>query len=337
MRILYSGRIGRWSTTEARLHALRGLGHDVEVLDINASLAGAPAWLRKIELHAADGPHLRAYNRALRRVAGDGRWDLIWLDTGACVRPRTVAALREAGAPILSYNSDYLRFHRHAWRQYLAAVPFYDVHVTTNGFNVPELERRGARSVVMTSAAFDPDLHRPVDLNDAERARLDADVTFVGHFEPAYARALTALHDAGLTLKIWGPGWSRSAARSRLESALQQPAQVWGPDAVKAVAAGRVCVGLLSAHNRNQSNGRSYEIPAVGSLLLAERTDEHAALYREGVEAEFFSTLDELVEKARYYVAHARERAALALGGHRRRWSSGGTHRDRVTEILAAI
>lgn len=337
MRILYSGPITPWSTTEARLRAFRDLGHDVLVVDLNQHLAAEPAWLRKIELHACDGPGLRSYNRALVERARDLTADLIWLDTGAYVTRTTLVELRRSGAPIVSYNSDYLLFRSYSWRQYRPAAALYDVHVTTNAYNVPELRRHGARKVVMTCAAFDPDLHRPPEMSDAERGRFDADVTFLGHCEPAYLRALSALRSAGLRLRIWGAGWSRGAARRLMDSAIQDPPQLWGPDSIKAMAAARICVGLLSKWNRSQSTGRSYEVPAIGSFFLGERTREHEALYREGVEAEFFSSRDELVAKARYYLAHDAARAEVAAAGHRRRWASGGTHRDRMSEILAAI
>jgi spore maturation protein CgeB len=63
---------------------------------------------------------------------------------------------------------------------------------------------------------------------------------------------------------------------------------------------------------------RSFEIPALGSFLLAERTPEHAALFREGEEAEFFSSVEECASKIRIYLADKPRRAAVARAGQRR-------------------
>jgi spore maturation protein CgeB len=313
------------------------LGHEVHSLDVRKYLTTQPAWLAAVERHVLAGPHVAAYNRDLLRFAWDVRPDLIWLDTGAFVRRTTTRKLRDLGAPMLTYNSDYLRYKQYSWRHYLASVRHYDVHVITNELNVTFLRQLGAKKIVKTLLAFDPDLHRPPELTREDRERFDADVGFIGHCEAYYLRALAALRRAGLRVRVWGPGWKRRAARRELADAVQEPGQLWGPDGVKAMAVARICVGLVSNHNRSESAGRSFELPAIGSFFLAQRTREHAALYDEGTEAEFFSSLDELVQKARHYLRAEPERRAIAAAGHKRRWQSGGTHLDRVREILSAI
>src|SRR5262249_3111506 len=105
---------------------------------------------------------------------------------------------------------------------------------------------------------------------------------------------------------------------------------------VKAVAASKIGVGLFSQLNRNQSTGRSYEIPAIGQFFLGLRSADHLALYDDGREAVFFRTPDELVEKAKYYLAHDEDRKAIARAGHLRCINGSHTHRDRVEQILGA-
>jgi spore maturation protein CgeB len=60
------------------------------------------------------------------------------------------------------------------------------------------------------------------------------------------------------------------------------------------------------------------EIPACGSMLLAERTPVHQALFQEGVEAEFFDNDAELAEKARFYLENEDKRRMIADAGHLR-------------------
>ena len=70
--------------------------------------------------------------------------------------------------------------------------------------------------------------------------------------------------------------------------------------------------------NRNESTGRSFEIPAMGACLFAERTAEHSFLYRDGVEAIFFENHDEMLRKALRYCNDLPLRNRVAEAGYQR-------------------
>jgi spore maturation protein CgeB len=105
----------------------------------------------------------------------------------------------------------------------------------------------------------------------------------------------------------------------------------------KAICATRINLGFLRRLNRDQQTDRSVEIPACGGFMLAERSDEHRRLFVEGIEAEFFSSPEELVEKTRFYLADETRRAAVAQAGRRRCLESDYTHLNRVRFMLADV
>src|SRR6266542_6306175 len=84
------------------------------------------------------------------------------------------------------------------------------------------------------------------------------------------------------------------------------------------LAAARVSLCFLSKINRNECCGRTFEIPAIGGFLLAERTPEQTSYFAPEKEAVFFDSEQELVEKARHFVGHDFEREAIARAGHDR-------------------
>ena len=68
--------------------------------------------------------------------------------------------------------------------------------------------------------------------------------------------------------------------------------------------------------------------------MLAERTDEHQRLFREGIEAEFFDGIDELLAKCRHYLAHESERRQVAEQGHRRCIFGSYSNEGRLLTVL---
>ena len=52
--------------------------------------------------------------------------------------------------------------------------------------------------------------------------------------------------------------------------------------------------------------------------MLHERNPDVLELFEEGKEIECYATVEELVEKIDYYLAHPEERKAIAEAGHRR-------------------
>jgi spore maturation protein CgeB len=79
------------------------------------------------------------------------------------------------------------------------------------------------------------------------------------------------------------------------------------------------------------------EIPACGGFMLAERTAEHLELFDEGLEAEFFASDDELIDKCRRYLGDEDARGAIARRGHERCIASGYSNAGRLRQAFGVI
>jgi spore maturation protein CgeB len=105
----------------------------------------------------------------------------------------------------------------------------------------------------------------------------------------------------------------------------------------KALQANKIALGLLHRANRDLHTSRSFEIPACGGFMLAERTAEHQEYFAEDREAVYFDTFDELMDKIRYYLRHDAARTRIAADGYRRCLHSGYRYVDRARELLGRL
>src|SRR5262249_47006155 len=150
---------------------------------------------------------------------------------------------------------------------------------------------------------FDPHTHKRLMLSDAERAQYGGAVGFVGAWEEARADSIRSLAAASLPGRVWG---TRGATECLPHPNLRIEAQeLHGLDYARAPNSFDITLCFLRKLTRDRQTTRSVEIPACGGFMLAERTDEHLSLFKEGVEAEFFGSDDELLDKTRYYLEHA--------------------------------
>jgi spore maturation protein CgeB len=83
-------------------------------------------------------------------------------------------------------------------------------------------------------------------------------------------------------------------------------------------------------------NMRVFEATATGSFLLTEWVPYIDLLFEDGKHLVTFKTIDEAVEKARYYLKHDDEREAIAKAGMEHTLANH-TYQHRIKEALCKI
>ena len=338
------GGYGGFNTSVHRMDALASIFASLEVVDSTEAhqsrwgntVARLRAWLfrRGFDVRCAGTP--RDAGRLLDAAMQRG-WDVIWLEKALTIDARTVRELRRAcpRACIIGFSPDDMSARHNQSAQFLDALPLYDAFLTTKSYNVAELAAAGCGNVMFVGNGYDPVAFRPVAISDDDRRRLGGDIGFIGSFEAARFETMQQLADAGLHVRVWGDGWEGVQARGPNLVIERRPLR--GDDFAAACAAFKVNLGFLRRLNRDQQTTRSVEIPACGGFMLAERTDEHRALFVEGVEAEFFGDFEELLRKCRAYLADESARIAVAGAGLRRCRQSGYSNEARLRTALAEL
>ncbi len=318
MRVLYAGY--KSGTTLSRFNALRGMEPEAEFFAIDPYLLPLRKWHRRFETLTFRGPRHRRINADLLRACERLRPDVVWVDKSTWVWPSTLRAMRGNGAFLVHHVTDAL-FSRHRktywWLRLLRkALPLYDLNFTSNVDDHAWLLRAGVRAE-LTYLGYDPARFDggPIPPETAERWK--SSLLFAGHYEPRTERGILALIEAGLPVTVYGFGWYQARHKERLEGSVRYK-ELDDMEYVCALKSAKIGLCFVSELNYNQTAGRSFEIPACGTFLLAIRTRQHLECYKEGVEAEFFGDERELVNKARFYLDHEEKRREIARRGHER-------------------
>jgi glycosyltransferase involved in cell wall biosynthesis len=310
-----------FGTCLSRFHALEKLVSSVEFFSIEPYFVSVAKWRQRLEKMTYHGPqHVRA-NADLLAFCRRYQPEAVWVDKSIWVWPSTLRALRAQGVFLVHHFTDALfptdLLVRWIYRLLRKTLPLYDLNFTSNiddhAFLVGQRGVRAELTYLGYDAGRFDDAPLPPDLSD----RWSTGLLFIGHHEPRTEQGILALVEAGLPVKVYGSSWHRARYKDRLRGAVQfKPLS--DADYVHALKAARIGLCFVSEINHNQTAGRSFEIPACGTFLLAMRTPQHLECYQEGVEAEFFDNTDELVRKAKYYLENDEKRQQIAQHGHRR-------------------
>lgn len=335
LSVLYVGPLS--GTSRHRRDAFVRLGHRVTTIEPRRLLPRS-AWVDRIEWHVSPALLGALLSRRLEAALARERFDLAFVDNGSLLTPAAVRALRNHCGRVVNFNHDDPFGHRDRVRfsAYRAAVPEYDLVVVVRSTNVAEASASGARQVLLHPMVSDEVAHAPRQLTPEIEARWQSDVAFIGSWMPERGPFLLRLAERGVPLSIYGPGWQRAPEWPQLK-AMHRAEYLDGDEYAFAVQCARISLGMLSKGNRDLHTTRSMEIPALGGLLCAERTDEHLAFYREDEEAVFWSDADECAERCSRLLHDTPRRRRIAGNGQQRSRANGYTSENLIRRTIGAL
>lgn len=337
MRLLYAGQLWEGGTCVERMRTLKRLGCGITPFDTTPFTTMGSRFEQSLLHRTKLGRGIAQLNRALVAFAKETKFDAVWVDKGVWIYPDTIAALRAMSARQLAiHNTPDAQLLDNRSRHFIGAIPIYDLLVTTKPFEVQSYRQHGARDVLLVLQGYGGQF-RPREVAESVHAALSSEVCFIGHCQPHYAGRLKAASTATGRLRIWGPRWPRYARFHGWARPIVQGEGVWGDRYPAALRSTKIALGLLSKLIPETTTTRTFEIPATGVFMLAERNEDHLSLFEEGREAEFFDSDEELCDKIRFYLANDRAREGIAQAGRERCLKSGYSDEHQLRRVLAQL
>ena len=357
MKILFLGQIDAGQTSRMRMKAFMRLGHTVSGVHTVEPWTRV-SWLkRQVQRHLQYGSVVDEINRSVLEHAREFRPNLIWAEKQEFLRAETIEELQKLNARCVHFTPDpYFSLDWKRTRLMDLTLRSFDALIYCKSYERGQYEALGKPLFYMPLGYCD-EVHRPLTSSDA---RWSCTVGFVGGWEPRRQHLLHSVAAAGTDVKIWGAYWEflcdgkwtvrrqiilrQLAGQDRfrfhtdaLLSGAHQGGEVYQDDYARAITGSKIGIGFLRKAWPDQHTTRSFEIPACGSMLLADRTEEHQAFFEEGTEAEFFRSCEELLDKVNFYCRNESARKLVAAKGYQRCITAGYSYVNRLSAILESL
>ena len=336
-----------------RMRALQRLGH--QVLAVNTVEPWRQAsWLqRQTQRRLQRGSVIHEINHWVLAAAREFKPHIVWADKQEYLSVETLHDLRTLGPRLLHFTPD--PYFSLPWKRTSImdeAISAFDVLLYCKSYEREQYQALNRCAIYMPLGYCD-ETHRPLPSNDL---RWCCDVGFLGGWEPRRESLLGPVAKTGLNLKIWGSYWDflqdgrwslrRKVIMNQLAggipyaihrradlAAAWQGDEVYGDDYARALTGSKISTGFLRETWPDQHTTRTFEIPACGSMLLADRTPEHQEFFEEGKEAEFFESGDELLDKIRFYISNESARRRIVESGLERCHRAQYSYLHRIAAI----
>lgn len=304
--------------------ALQRRGHEVDVFYRNLPAWGGtlksqrytnrwtPARVATALAHRIPpefNPDYRIRNQRLIEKARTFQPDWLWV-TGdnTVITATTLAQIKaETGCHVIyATGTSPIVFSRPVERK---AAPLYDLVIVNDYYHGIQWLELGAKHMdCMPMVACDPEFHHPYTLTAEQRKAFTCDIAFVGTLIPdrLYSQRIQALE----VLREFDLGvWSVHDVPESLRHKARGGAL--GEDMLEVLSAAKMTVNTHGDFMRYGGNMRLFEAAAVGVFQIADHLPGVQHWFREGETIVTYRDLDELRQKARYYLDHDSERERI--------------------------
>lgn len=334
MKFVIAGHYKDYWHQPALEDALNILGHDVKGFGYARTEESLSA---RFQHRLLVGPLIRKINREFLEFALREKPDIIIFYRTLPFTDETILEIKDQlrNCVLVSYNNDNMfgpLGSKTYWRFFKKSIPLYDVNFVFRESCIANYHLLGAKNVYVLFSDYIPWLHKP--LPDRHKS---IDIGFYGHFENDERLDLISdlMSKLPAVYAIRGSGW-RKVARNRPWESLDTT-EIQNEAYVSFINNTKIALSFFSKLNQDSYTTRVFEIPACGTFLLCKRSETMKCFYEEDSEAVFFDSSEELIEKARFYLAHNELREKIAMAGHHRCVNSGYDIVSRASQMIETI
>lgn len=244
-------------------------------------------------------------------------YDLIYVKSGDLIGKKLILELKKKTKKIVFFCNDnpFVSRDKKRWKLFLSSGQFYDLIIFQDKSRISLSKKYGIKKTLLVLPPYQKNIHCRQKISFNEKKKYSTNVIFVGTWFPERGIFFKKLIDLGLDLKIYGNLWKKDPNYESMKSKIKL-GHVYNPLYSKLIQCAKIALCLTSKGNLDSITARSCEIPAIGTLLCANRTKAHQSNFVENKEAIFFKKANECYKKCKYLLQHGKKIKKIAYRGH---------------------
>lgn len=272
---------------------------------------------------------IRKMDKIFVQQVKDFRPTVVLIFKGMEISKWSLEKVKAMGVKLVNFNFDhpFHHFSKGTGNRFVKeAIPYYDLHVSYSSLIAAELKTKYAVNTAWIPFGF--------HLTDEQYAEVLAEnrpeikrVCFVGNPDSLRIDILKRLLTDGLAVDLYGFGWEKHLVpHDRLTVHYPRKPGAFWTDPVefwKVLRQYRVQLNFFRPHNEGSHNLRTFEVPAVGGILLTPASEEQEKFFTAGQEIFFYTDYGSLVSQCLWlmdreteWIGSVRDRArAKSLAG----------------------
>jgi len=209
----------------------------------------------------------------------------------------------------------------------LNSIKFYDYfclpfYKTLN----KKLKKLKAKKIVFLPFGYDKLLQKIYRTNKIKKNKK---INFIGTHDK-YRENL--LKSTNLNIDVYGPGWSKVIHKNKLNIF---PEILYGLKLSKIINKYSISLNILRKQDKKSHNMKTFEIPAMGGLMLTSRSSEQNIFFRENKECYMYKDYKELKNKVKLILSKLKKSNFIRRNGVLR--SKKYTYENRLKSLLVQL
>ena len=308
MKILIVGSTNYYAIENFYVKYFRELKVDTEIFDSYTPFIDyySKSIFNKIVFRLGFSNIYEQINIKLLKTIIENKPEIVFIFKGMEIYPKTLSEIKKLGIKLVNYNPDnpFIFTGKGSGNKNITkSIGLYDLHFTYDSSIKAQLESKYSIPTYLLPFGFELDEEIQNQINCKNEI---LKVAFVGNPDKDRANFILSLADNGVLIDIFGNDWSSFLNHKNISVFnTVKNENFW-----KTLAMYRVQLNIMRIHNPASHNMRTFEVPAIGGILLAPSTKDHLTFFKENQEAFFYTDISDCLLKIKEILNLSKEKAS---------------------------